>query len=228
MQLLFMKAHCKISLLTARTFANMVLGLIALAGTIPMTATAVLSLQDKAENTRSNGTQAEWKTEKCHMNCRPTARTPDHRKDLFRDNHIVLRNRKLYVQLSTYEGEPNHPFSGYYLPFPNSNFEGLVSTISDNPPQLNWIYLDTASWQLCHGLRVEAEEGLPGSWGARVCPDGEKRFLLEDWEGFIAVESEEPGLWSLCFDHYDDGLKGKVKDGQRTVELELVRVEMES
>lgn len=51
---------------------------------------------------------------------------------------------------------------------------------------------------------------------------------MESWEGFIAVETEEAGLWSLCFDHYDDGLKGKVEDGQRTVELELIRMEMES
>lgn len=46
---------------------------------------------------------------------------------------------------------------------------------------------------------------------------------MENWEGFIAVESETPGLWSLCFDRHDDGLKGKLGDEQRTVEPELVR-----
>ena len=205
----------------------MVFGLIALAGSIPMTATSVLSLQSQAETTKSNGTDAEWKTEKCHMKCRPTARTPDDRKKLFAENRIVLRDGKLYVQLSTYKGEPNHPFSGYYLTYPNSNFEGLVSTISDNPPQLNWIYLETGSLQICHGLRVEAEErGLTGPWGARVCSNGEVRFLMENWEGFIAVETEESGLWGLYFDRYDDGLKGKVKE-QRTVELEVIREEIE-
>jgi hypothetical protein len=193
-----------------------------------MTATAVLSLQDKAETTKSNGTQAEWKTEKCHMRCQPTSRTPDDRKALFKSNQIVLRDGKVFIQLSSYEGNPNHPFSGYYLPYPDSNFEGLVSTISDNPPQLNWLYFNTDSSQIRHGLRVEAERGLPGPWGARVCSDGEIRFLMENWEGFIAVETEETGLWNLCFDRYDDGLKGKVKDGQRTVELELIRVEMKS
>jgi hypothetical protein len=207
---------------------KMVLGLIALAGSIPMTATAVLGLQEKAETTKSNGAQAEWKTEKCHMKCRPTARTPDDRKDMFTDSQVVLRDGKLYAQLSSYEGDPNHPFSGYYLPYPDSNFEGLVSTISDNPPQLNWIYFDTGSSQIRHGLRVEAERGLPGPWGARVCSNGEIRFLMENWEGFIGVETEEPGLWSLCFDRYDDGLRGKVKGDVRTVELELIREEMKS
>jgi hypothetical protein len=209
----------------------MVFGLIALAGTIPMTATSVLSLQSQAENTKSNGTDAEWKTEKCHMRCRPTERTPEDRKELFKNSHVVLSEGRLYVQLSSYDGPPCHPFSGYFLPYPNSNFEGLVSTISDNPPQLNWIYLNTASdiFQISHGLRAEAEEGLTGPWGARVCSDGEIRFLMENWEGFVAVENkQEPGLWSLCFDRYDDGLKGKIQEEQRTVEVELIRKEMEN
>lgn len=206
----------------------MVFGLIALAGSIPMTATAVLSLQSQAENTKNNGTDAEWKTEKCHIKCRPTARTPEDRKQLFENSRVILRDGRLYVQLSSYDGKPNHPFTGYYLPYPDSNFEGLVSTISDNPPQLNWIYLDTGSkiFQISHGLRKEAERGLTGPWGARVCSNGEIRFLMENWEGFTAVE-DEPGLWSLCFDRYDDGLKGKLREDQRTVEVELIREEME-
>jgi len=207
----------------------MVLGLLSLAGTIPMTATAVLGLQSKAETAKSDGIDAEWKTEKCHMRCRPTARTPEDRKDMFLDSRIVLRDGQLYAQLSSYEGERNHPFTGYYLPYPDSNFDGLVSTISDNPPQLNWIYLDTTSFQIRNGLRIEAEDrGFTGPWGARVCSDSEIRFLLENWEGFIAVETEEPGLWGLYFDRYDNGLKGKVQEGRRTVELEVIREEMKS
>ncbi|OAL45458.1 hypothetical protein IQ07DRAFT_661533 [Pyrenochaeta sp. DS3sAY3a] len=208
----------------------MVFSLIALAGTIPMTATSILSLQNEAETTKQNGTETEWKTEKCHMRCRPTARTPEDRKGLFQDNRVVLRNGKLYVQLQSYKGRPNHLFSGYYLPYPNSNFDGLVSTISNSPPQLNWIYLDTLSsiFQISHGLRAEAEKGLTGPWGARVGLNGETRFLMENWEGFVAIEDhDEPGLWSLCFDRYDDGLKGRIQKDQRTVEVELIREEIE-
>jgi hypothetical protein len=51
---------------------------------------------------------------------------------------------------------------------------------------------------------------------------------MHNWEGFIAVETEEPGLWGLYFDRYDDGLKGKVAEGLRTVELEVIRVEMKN
>lgn len=74
------------------------------------------------------------------------------------------------MQLASYEGERLHLFSSYFLPYLGSNFEGLVSTISDEPSQLNWIYLDTGSkiFQISHELRAEAEEGLTGPWGARV------------------------------------------------------------
>lgn len=206
---------------------NMVLGLLSLAGTIPMAATSVLSLQDKAEQKRENGVRAEWKTEKCNMRCRATARTPEDRKKMFEDSRLVLLDGRLFVQLSTYSGNPNHPFSGYYLPYPDSNFDGLVSTVSDNPPQLNWIYLDRRTFQIRHGLRVEAEKnGVTGPWGGRVCADGEIRLLMHNWEGFIAVETEEQGMWGLYFDRYDDGLKGKVTGDQRTVEVEVIREEM--
>ncbi|UPX20186.1 uncharacterized protein EKO05_0010427 [Ascochyta rabiei] len=207
----------------------MVFGLISLAATVPMVATSVLSLQSQAENTKSHGIDAEWKTDKSHMKCRPSARTPEDRKELFKDSIVVLREGKLYVQLPSYHGEALHPFSGYYLPYPDSNFEGLVSTISDEPPQLNWIHLDTSSkiYQIRYGLRAAAEQGLTGPWGARVCCDGEIRFLMENWEGSIAVETEEPGLCSSCFDRYDDGLKGKLARDQRTVEVELIRIAIE-
>lgn len=222
----YIVASRSVTLFKSLCIFAMVFGLIALAGTIPMTATSVLSLQSQAENTKSNGADAEWKSEKSHIRCQPTARTPEHRKNLLRGSRVVLRDGKLFVQLSTYDGPRNHPFSGYYLPYPDSNFDGLVSTISDNPPQLNWIYLDTGSkiFQLRHGLRVEAEKGITGPWGARVWASGEVRYLMENWEGFVAVENkDEPELWFLCFDKRDDGLRGRLEDGQGTIEVELIR-----
>lgn len=208
----------------------MVLGLIALVGSVPMTVTSVLSMQSQAENAKEKHDDTSWKTIKCHMKCRTTARTQEDRKTLFENSYVVLRSGKLYVQLPTYDGEPNHPFTGYYLPYPDSEFDGLVSTISDNPPQLNWIYLDTNSstFQICHGLRAEAQQGVTGPWGARICPNNEKRFLFAGWEGFIAIETNELGLWSLNFDKYDNGLQGRIKEGQRAVEVELIREEMEN
>ncbi len=236
---------------------RMVFGLIALAGTVPLTVTSVLSVQNtaqnQAENNKSSSTPS-YKSAKAHISCRATTRTPADRKALFTNSKIVLRNGGLFVQLEEYQGKQNHPFTGYFLPYPDEEWEGLVSTVGDTR-QLNWIYLDTSStnkdikststtngtsdsrsesrslspFQIRHGLRIKAEEnGITGPWDTkRFKESGEIRFTLEGWEGFVAVETEEEGLWSLCFDRKDDGLKGRVKEGTRVVEVELVREEIE-
>jgi hypothetical protein len=68
---------------------------------------------------------------------------------------VVLRNNKLYVDtnIST-SGEgatPGHPFAGYYLPYPARQTrwkaeglkgKGFISTIMDDAPMLNWVYVD--------------------------------------------------------------------------------------
>ncbi|KAK1752593.1 hypothetical protein QBC47DRAFT_388941 [Echria macrotheca] len=142
---------------------------------------------------------------------------------------VVLRNNKLYIAVATAEGQQadssaGHPFAGYFLPFPDQDWgrqgEGLVSTIADEPPQLNWIYVDEETYEVKYGLRVDAEGHLVGPWD---CTRIEKRITLEGWEGFTAVE-EEPRSWALYFDRDDDGLQGKAV-GKRILEVELTRKE---
>ncbi|OCL10623.1 hypothetical protein AOQ84DRAFT_211759 [Glonium stellatum] len=205
----------------------MVLGLISLAATVPLTVTSVLSLQSQAETRRSQGVDGAWKTNKSHLRARASNRTPEDRKPLFNGSKVVLRDGLLYVELQSCTVK-SHPFTGYFLAYPDSSYDGLVSTISNDPPQLNWIFLDTSSLQIRHGLRVEAEAGITGPFGVVMAPpSAERRILLEGWEGFIAVETNQPGLWDLYFDRYDDGLKGRVPEGRRTVELELVHEDLE-
>lgn len=59
------------------------------------------------------------------------------------------------------EDRDTHPFEGYFLPFPNTNWgrkgEGLVSTINADR-QLNWIYVDKDTYEVKYGNRVQAEE----------------------------------------------------------------------
>lgn len=118
-----------------------------------------------------------------------------------------------------------HPFAGYFLPYPDRdwgrNGEGLVSTITDEPPQLNWIYMDLDTYQLKYGNRVESEGHLVGPWD---CTRIEKRLTLDGWEGFMAVQEGRGGPWALYFDHDDNGLAGKVAQ-KRILEVELTRKE---
>ncbi|KIW62336.1 hypothetical protein PV04_10517 [Phialophora macrospora] len=115
----------------------------------------------------------------------------------------------------------HHPFAGYYLPYPDSNYEGLVSTIADDPPVLNWIYVDKTTHEVKYGVRVDAQTHVTGPFD---CTRQDRRMTLEGWEGFVVVE-EEPGLWALYFDRDDDGLRGKVGRGVRVLEVELWRRE---
>ncbi|OCK77803.1 hypothetical protein K432DRAFT_258955, partial [Lepidopterella palustris CBS 459.81] len=142
---------------------------------------------------------------------------------------VVLRDNKLYVEIALDDGEeiePGHPFAGYFLPFPEQNWgrkgEGLVSTISDDPPQLNWVYMDADTNEIKYGLRVDAEPHIVGPWN---CTMVEKRLTLLDWEGFMVVK-EADGLWQLYFDADDNGLKGKVDSNKKKLEVELIRKEL--
>ena len=122
------------------------------------------------------------------------------------------------------EDQASHPFTGYFLPFPEQNWgrkgEGLVSTISDDPPQLNWVYVDEETYELKYGNRVESEPHIVGPWD---CTAIDKRLTLEGWEGFMAVREQE-GLWGLFFDRDDNGLVGKV-EGKKILEIEVTRKE---
>jgi len=162
-----------------------------------------------------------------------------------RDIHggtVVLRDKKLYVTTVNPKGkfahdrnggqdtdrldQDGHLFAGYFLPYPNKHWghrgDGYVSTISDEPPQLNWVYVDKDSYEVKYGLRVEAEPHLVGPWN---CTPIDKRLTFDGWEGFTVVEVEE-NLWQLYFDVDDNGLEQKIPLSKRIMEVELTRKEM--
>jgi hypothetical protein len=91
----------------------------------------------------------------------------------------------------------------------------------DDPPVLNWIYVDRETHEMKYGVRAQAQTNITGPFnGTRQ----DRRLTFEGWEGFVAVEGEW-GMWALYFDCDDDGLKGKVKPGTRVLEVELTRRE---
>lgn len=92
----------------------------------------------------------------------------------------------------------------------------------DEPPMLNWIYVDRDTNEVKYGTMSESTGHLLGPWS---CTPVDKRVIFDGWEGFCAVEEEE-GLWALYFDTLDDGLDGKVPLTKSVLEVELVRKEM--
>lgn len=129
---------------------------------------------------------------------------------------------------------PPHPFTGFYLPFPNDDLPhrpipaapilGLVTTVpsstrsnstspasSPSPtkptkPKLNWLYADVETRELRYGPRSEAKKHTIGPWD---WTEDEQGVTLEDEECLVAVEEERGGYgWAVYWDREDDCLKG--------------------
>lgn len=66
----------------------------------------------------------------------------------------------------------------------------MVSTISDDPPMLNWIFVDKDSGAIRYGSRKDSEGHVIGPWGWTE----DEQFLIidgDDWR-FMAVEEDVP------------------------------------
>ncbi|KAI1494871.1 hypothetical protein F5X96DRAFT_692241 [Biscogniauxia mediterranea] len=188
---------------------------------------AMLGTQEAIRQSQSKTKREEHRARRCNLivSCvKPSIRSRDIDGKL-----VVLKDNKLYITTSAplpedEESVPpgnGYPFSGYYLPYPDAQYEGLVSTICDEPPMLNWIYVDKNTYEVKYGVRADAQEHLTGPFD---CTKQDRRMTLEGWEGFAAVE-EYPGIWALYFDRDDDGLLTKIPMGTRVLEVELTRRE---
>ncbi|RGP75702.1 hypothetical protein FLONG3_5679 [Fusarium longipes] len=188
---------------------------------------AMLGTQEAIRQSQSKTKREEHRGRRCNLvvSCvKPSIRSRDINNKL-----VVLKDSKLYIanEHPLYNHDPkNHiskgyAFSGYFLPFPDSEYEGLVTTISDDPPFLNWIYIDKNTYEVKYGVRADTEGHITGPFD---CTKQDRRMMCEGWEGFCAVE-ELPGIWALYYDRDDDGLRSKVAMGTRVLEVELTRRE---
>ncbi|KIX02209.1 uncharacterized protein Z518_08148 [Rhinocladiella mackenziei CBS 650.93] len=190
-----------------------------------ITCPAMLATSEVIRQSQGKDKREEHRARRCNLVA--TCVKSSTRSREIDNRQIVLRNNKLYIDtgLSSYQkdDEPpfGHPFGGYYLPYPDTKYEGLVSTICESPPIMNWIYVDGATYEVKYGVRSDAQPNITGPFG---CTRQDRRLTLEGWEGFVVVE-EEDGLWALYYDRDDDGLKSKIAPGKRVLEVELWRRE---
>ncbi len=136
---------------------------------------------------------------------------------------VVLRDNKLFIEplSSSFKG---HPFEGFYISYPDPDRPqppplGLVSTISKEPPMLNWIYVDKDTREVRYGNRTQSRQHIVGSWGWDAGEEGGAGGLtLEGREGAVAVETEKG--WGI---RWEDGC-GKVDvQGSRHLTISLER-----
>lgn len=142
---------------------------------------------------------------------------------------ITLRDDKLWVDdKSPITRQPkdvaHHPFTGFYLAYPDGDrpyTRGLVSTISRDPPVLNWMYIDKDTLEVKYASRSGSIMHHVGSYDWTKEGNDDSCITFDDWEGFLAVEEAE-NQWALYFDLNDDGLKAHRKR-KKTCEVSLVR-----
>ena len=148
---------------------------------------------------------------------------------------VVLSGNNCFVD--TGDGDDampfGHAFAGYYLPYPEAGHAGLVSTITDVAPIMNWVFVDRATHALCYGGRAASQGQLTGPWD---CTRQERRMTLCGWEGFVAVRfpPDIPGLggfWVLFYDCDGDRLQARLAampPGTVSVEVQLARRELKA
>ena len=183
-------------------------------------APGLLGSQEAIRQSQSKEKREEHRARRCNLIA--TCVKSSQRSREINGRPIVLRNGKLWIDTGTEDGEPlGHMYAGYYLPYPDEKYEGLVTTITDAAPIMNWVYIDRETHEVKYGVRLDAQPNLTGPFD---CTRQDRRLTFDGWEGFCAVE-QAPGLWGLYFDVDDDGLRGKVVPGTRVLEVELSRKE---
>jgi hypothetical protein len=97
---------------------------------------------------------------------------------------------------------------------------GLVSQVRDDPPLLNWIYVDKDTMELKYGNKTASIEHHVGPWD---WTEDEEGLVFDGREGFIAVEDPKTHKWRIYYDMDDDGLSGYVSKGRRKFRVSLER-----
>lgn len=185
-----------------------------------ITAPGLLGSQEAIRQGQSKERREEHRARRCNLIA--TCIKPSLRSKEIDGRPVVLRNDKLWIDTTTKDGQPfGHTYAGYYLPYPDTKYEGLVTTITDIAPVMNWVYVDKETYEVKYGVRADAQGNFTVPFD---CTRQDRRLTFDGWEGWCAVEEYE-GYWCLYFDVDDDGLKSKIAPGVRVLEIELSRKE---
>ncbi|MCJ1248109.1 hypothetical protein MMC30_005324 [Trapelia coarctata] len=214
----------------------MVIGLLALTG-IPTATGVAFAVQEQRRANAANDDEKLLQKFTLSCWCEGQGRAS---KQLH-GGRVVLGEEKIWIQPphSSPSSPPFHPFRGFYIAYPDEERPqpaplGLVSTISDDPPVLNWIYVDTATFELKYGNRTQSRPHWVGSWRWTE-EEGEEEpggLTLDGEERFVVVEpGGKGGRWEVRWDKGDDLLKGvegvEGVEGRKVLRVSLERAFVE-
>lgn len=127
-------------------------------------------------------------------------------------------SKKIAIQMYVGDRSDGYPFEGFYIHYPNDDKPlGLVSMVSDDPPAMNWIYVDKNTMEVKYGNRTASIEHIVGPWD---WTEDELGVTLEGEERFVAVEEKE-NVWAVYYDRNDDGKSLPAK--RRVLDVSLER-----
>jgi hypothetical protein len=185
-------------------------------------APGLMGSQEAIRQSQSQEKREEHRARRCNLIATCVKSSPRSRE--INDRPVVLKDGKLWIDTGTPDGEPvGHAYAGYYLPYLDTDpeYEGLVTTVTDEAPIMNWVYVDRETCEVKYGVRLDAQPNLTGPFG---CTRQDRRLTFDGWEGWCAVE-EAAGQWALYYDIADNGLRSKVPPGTRVLDVELSRKE---
>jgi len=198
----------------------MVIGLLSIAAIPTVTGVSLGVSEQRKRNTQANDERrmAKFNIDVFCAGQSPTAKSLNGRR-------VVVRDGKIYIEHNhpSIRKHSAHTVEAFYIAYPDESQkrgDGLVTTVSDNPPMLNWIYVDTRTLELRCGNRTQSVEHIVGHWDWDQ--EDEVGVTLEGEELFSAVEQQD-GSWALYFDRNGDGLQGYVDPNSKVIEISLDR-----
>jgi hypothetical protein len=116
------------------------------------------------------------------------------------DQSVLTSNDQILLEFPG-EDVQGHKFCGFHFKYPGEEQHlGLVSSIQDEPPMLNWIYVNRQTQALEYGARKDTIGHIIGPWGWSE----DERFLTLEGSpgGFMARKQKVNGVerWILHWD----------------------------
>lgn len=97
---------------------------------------------------------------------------------------------------------------------------GLVSQVREDPPLLNWLYVDKDTMEVKYGNKSASIEHHVGPWD---WTEDEEGITFDETEDFTAVEDPKTHKWQIYYDMDNDGLSRFVPKGRRKIQVSLER-----
>ncbi|KIW70561.1 hypothetical protein PV04_02819 [Phialophora macrospora] len=142
------------------------------------------------------------------------------------EKRLVLRDGRVWV--GPHEAlnpcKDGYVIEAFYIEYPDNERVpvplGLVSQVQEDPPLLNWIYVDKDTMELKYGNKSASVEHHVGPWD---WTEDEEGITFDETEAFTAVEDPVTRQWQLYYDMDDDGLSRFVPKGRRKFQISLER-----